>query len=82
MDGHHLLRDFSYSTYAILPLYFDQWMRMHPKYSSYQMTHVYFETLAFGTLRLRSFSGGETSKVKIPEWHNFLMSLDDVAHIE
>jgi hypothetical protein len=67
MDGHHLLRDFDYSTYAILPLYFDQWLRMHLKCSSDRMTRVHFGTSTFGTLGLCAFSGGETPKVKIPE---------------
>jgi hypothetical protein len=79
MDGHHLLSDLDYSTYTILPLYFDQWLRMHLNYSSYRMTHVNFGTSTFGTSRLRSFAGGETSKVKLSELCNLLTSLDDVA---
>jgi hypothetical protein len=66
MDGHHLLRDFGYSTYTILPLYFDQWLRMHPKYSSDRTTHVHFGTSTFGTSGLRSFVGGETPEVNLP----------------
>jgi hypothetical protein len=44
MDGHRLLRDFVYYTYTILPLCFDQQLRMQLNYSSDRTTHVHFGT--------------------------------------
>jgi hypothetical protein len=60
----------------------DQWSRMLSKCSLDRMTHVHFGTSAFGTSKLRSFVGGETPKVKLPEGRNLLTSLVDMARVK